>query len=124
MLLAGDMLKAPSPCSLAGVTWQGRWTFIHDHAAILKPLPDPLEPRRFFVARRIAPGSPEVHNEDLPTKRPRVKKPAVKLPQPEIWDGPAGQWGWNRTRVPGEPKRQDARDRDRHYDSGEQKAEV
>ena len=50
----------------------------HNNSAKLVSLPDPLEPRRFLIARRVTPGSPEVHHNDPSAKSPGIESAAIK----------------------------------------------
>ena len=50
----------------------------HSNSAKFVSLPDPLEPRRFLIARRVTPGSPEVHHNDPSAKSPGIESAAIK----------------------------------------------
>lgn len=85
-----------------------------DHALVPKPLPDTLQPGGFLVAGRIAPGSPEVDNQDLASKGSRVQNAAREERQLENGRRPADKRGGERSGVPGESEGEQPRHRERH----------
>ena len=50
----------------------------HSNSANLVSLSDPLEPRRFLIAGRVAPGSPEVHHNDPSTESLGIESAPIK----------------------------------------------
>ena len=50
----------------------------HSHSAHLVSLPDLLEPRRFLIAGRVAPGSPEVYHNDPSAESLGIESAAIK----------------------------------------------
>jgi len=50
----------------------------HSNSANLVSLPDSLEPRRFLIAGRVAPGSPEVHHNDPSAESLGIESTAIK----------------------------------------------
>jgi len=50
----------------------------HSNSANLGSFPDSLESRRFLIAGRVAPGSPEVHHNDPSAESLGIESTAIK----------------------------------------------